>query len=425
MLRIVCLLLSLSSFFCQFSIGQTTHSTYIDSSGDTILHVYDQEERLIEEYINGGIKKKIAYTKSDTLVLGQLMLNVNRCTKPEIIYDLEEGDTMLINFSVAAEIKAINYRPERQEIINFKKCQVEKPVYGKFIQSPEFLEKGQIYVRDCSRKKYLLEQVDFIQGDQGNRLSSIQTCSENWREVIETSGPYKIRMTNFKNRSVCLRVLRIPKPKAIVTNYTRDTFFQVDSLHFTAYDTVLVPVLDKIVELAPLRDIERPSFHIEKLDLSDFKDNSITSFAYWFGVGQGAQKHYLDLALKIPDDWGPPEVSPLLGAYVLDKVAVVPGAAGGNVQIAFTDSLSIKTYNQNARFIESDKLQLSNKFLAKGLKLTTSYLPKNTLILVNKNPINSYQIRVLVIAKKLIPKTLYKIKPRTIISKPRILEDEE
>lgn len=422
------LLLSVFCLYCNPSVGQNSYTQFIDAKGDTILRMFDEQERLIEQYVNGRIQKKITYNQPDSIVLGDLLLSVNKFTKPTFTYNLVEGDTVTINITSVKQIKSKKYKPSKHHIVNLSNCQIAQNIGKESINQPDFERNQHVFIQHCKKKKIRLKQVDFVQGEKGNRFSNIETCQINWRDIIKEKDEYTIAINNIirlKNRKVCLSIVKRPKVEEVVTHFTSDTIIMEDTLSYITYDTTLIPILDKIVSLAPLRDIEHPSFHIEQLNLDELAegDVSLTRFAYWMGVGQNAQKHYESLEEAIPDDWVEPGISKPLGAFVMGKEIAIPGLISGKTYVGFQDSISLQMNKSDLKLNDLKQYKLTNKYLAKGLTLT-KYSPfKNSLVLANQDPINAPSIRVIIIAQKIIPKIAQKVVQRTVIGQPELINN--
>lgn len=344
----------------------------IDLNGDTIAEIYDKQNRLLEKYVNGFIAEKRIWPSPDTIVLADLVVKVSQLTKPEYKYPLQKGDTVVIQV--------------------------------------------------CEKKRRKLKQVDFIQGDKGNRFSAVKIDSVLWRDIIEEEGEYKLKVHNFLSlfkRVCCIKAIRIPEVIPEVTKYVRDTLTLLDSISkVVSRDTFLVPILDKTIYLPPVRDIERLPYHIEQFDLPVKADSlgSLKTWAYWIGVGNASKKQYNDLESSVPATWSKPGVSIPLGAFILKKDIILPSKKNKEVKYVIGNEGQINYLISNL----SEKLfdsELSNSYWK--IKSKRSALSSNYLLIANMDEVNGYSIPIKIIAMK-VKENFEKVGRKTFkIGKPR------
>ncbi len=376
MFRVFTLVILAGLFFSSMLFGQNRSNTYIDLNRDTILEVYDKDDRLIEKYINGFISEKFEYEVPEPVTLARLVVKVSQLTKPEFKYPLEEGDSVTILV--------------------------------------------------CEQKRRKIKQIDFIQGDKGNRFSTVKADSVYWTDIIEEPGEYKLKIHNFLSlfkRVCCVKVVRYPKVDTTIIKYVRDTFTLIDTVpKVTSRDTFLIPIIDKTIYLPPVRDIERMPYQIEKFELPLRQDSlgKMHSWSYWLGIGDKPNADYLALEASIPDSWSKPGVTKTLGAFLLGNNVVLPAKPNNNVGIKLESSSVIRNYvnNLNPSFFEKN---LSFRYFRKIA--ATQSRRTNYLLIANKDEVNGYSIPIKIIAMKIKENIEDVEEKRQVIGKPR-REDE-
>lgn len=329
-----------------------------DTLGDTTV-IKDKQGRIIRKEVNGSVVARYKYPAPDTIELAKLTVNIPPISNHFFTYKLEKDDTVLIHV--------------------------------------------------CEKKGRKLREVDWIHGKKGNRYSEVKIKKTifQFHDILKDSGTYRLKIHNrfSLRKKICdIKVQRIPKAEPTQYLLTYDTTYRKDTIMVVkSIDTILVPVLDKIVYLPPVRDFESLDYSIDSIALPLQLDSigQFDSWGYWIGTTRDAKIQYQSLEKSIPAEWSKPGVSVPLGAYMLNEPVGLPNDKNQFVFFDFGSPAKIKGYlNENP---VGKSLENSQEiYFRRNIPGFSGSKPlKVLLFLLNNNQVNGYSVRAIVIAKKL------------------------
>ena len=231
------------------------------------------------------------------------------------------------------------------------------------------------------KKRRKFKMASFIEGESSVRASRVKSDSLVAKNLpIYLTGPHTLEIDNswkVKNRYCTIELTRRSKVVPEVYLFVPDTTYHEDStLQELVVDTVLSPLIDTTVSVAAVLDLDHPStasvsFVTQNLELQANSDTLYSHYIYWIGVGAESIAAYDALAQEIPKGTVPPDLSPPLAAYALDKITQLPDS---NIE----------------------EVTVNGKSVTKGAIFTGN--TKDAFHFINKNTVNRYPIRLVAIA---------------------------
>ena len=355
--------------------GQKPDLVFINSEGDTITQQFDTQGRVIKEYVNRIISKEIEYINQDSVVLADLIVKAGRFENIVLKYTLEKGDSIFIDI--------------------------------------------------CEKKGRKFKRIDFIQGEKGFLYSRQGESKFKFDELITLSDEYTIsiqKMLRVFKRKYKIKVTHIPKAVPKVTNYVIDTVLTSITIPDTLLDTLLLPVMEDVIYIPPMRDIENTSFRIKKIEFPMSTD-SLFSFSYWVGAGNNMLQEYDQLANRIPENWTQKGVTKPLGAYVLGAKILLPKPNHSYVRLMVGDSLQMLDYQRS--FTSESFKELPESTFDKDIILSPNDNNNLFLFLANNDTVNGYNVYIKVIAAQLLKTVKTKELDKKVIYKPRPIKENE
>ena len=386
-------------------------------NGDTVTRLYDRKQRLTAESVNGYLTKRIEYIRQDSILHADFLRVLSRREEVEFSYPFQAGDT------VTVEVHSLVHKKIKPKHCGTNDCYYDEDTGQLKKITPEIcphLQRKDRFVTEKTCHKNKIRQIDFIQGEQGNRFSAIDRCAVKWRDVITVADAYtlKIRNSRFLHKQhVHLKAVSRPRDIAKVTEYVRDTVEVEDTAEYFVYDTLLIPVLDEVVYLPPLLNIEKVSYRILNpvFTLPDYTHPG-NAWSYWIGVGEDAEAAWQNLTETVPPALSKPGAEAAIGAYALGRNIILPTYTEPQVGAAFGGR---RTMQRLQRQINNGNYRLPDlPPFRRNIDLPAGENDE-FLLLLNRDSVNGYYVYVKAVALQITAEKQEKTVTKTVIGKPR------